>query len=258
MFKLIQNELLKLHAKKGMYILMGILVALEIAMAIIIKKWAPAEVQFSGFVSFSEAVLSLIIVFTTIFGITLASRTVTEEFQKGTIKQLLIRPRKRIAVLFSKYVTVILAVIIISMIALIISMLIGLVSFGGGKEALTFAMLMKILVYKMVPVLFYVTLSFFLANIFRKSVLPLIITLFVFFLQGTITMLLMMFAKDVTKFVVFSHLDLTVYDGNKLISGGATPPFTEFTFTTSLLLVLAYFVVLLISSSVLFQKRDVL
>ncbi|PEE44476.1 ABC transporter permease [Bacillus pseudomycoides] len=258
MLKLIQNELLKLHAKKGMYILMGILVALEIAMAIIIKKWAPAEVQFSGFVSFSEAALSLIIIFTTIFGITLASRTVTEEFQKGTIKQLLIRPRKRITVLFSKYITVILAVIIISISALIISMLIGLVSFGGGKEELTVAMLMKILVYKIVPVLFYVTLSFFLANIFRKSVLPLIITMFIFFLQGTINMLLMMFAKGVAKFVVFSHLDLNVYDSNKLISGGVEPSFAEFNFTTSLLLVLAYFIVLLVASSVLFQKRDVL
>ncbi|MFJ8354970.1 hypothetical protein ACIQ69_16590 [Bacillus paramycoides] len=33
---------------------------------------------------------------------------------------------------------------------------------------------------------------------------------------------------------------------------------TEFTFTTSLLLVVAYFAVLLVASSVLFQKRDVL
>lgn len=258
MLKLIQNEFLKLHAKKGMYILMGILVVLEIAMAIIIKKWAPAEVQFSGFVSFSSTMLDLIIVFTTIFGITLAARTITEEFQKGTIKQLLIRPRKRVTVLFSKYVTVILTVLLISIVALIISMLIGLVSFGGGKEELTVVMLLKILVYKMVPVLFYITLSMFLANIFRKSVLPLVITMFVFFLQNTIDMLLMMFAKGVAKFVVFFHLNLNVYDSNKLISGGMEPPFAEFNFTTSLLLVIVYVVVLLAASSALFQKRDVL
>ncbi|MGR5908336.1 hypothetical protein ACT7DL_21920 [Bacillus paranthracis] len=53
-------------------------------------------------------------------------------------------------------------------------------------------------------------------------------------------------------------MDLRAYDSNKLISGGAEPPFTEFTFTTSLLLVAAYFVVLLVASSALFQKRDVL
>jgi ABC-2 type transport system permease protein len=53
-------------------------------------------------------------------------------------------------------------------------------------------------------------------------------------------------------------LNLSVYDSNKLVSGGMEPPFTEFTFTTSLLLVVAYFAVLLVASSVLFQKRDVL
>ena len=82
--------------------------------------------------------------------------------------------------------------------------------------------------------------------------------MFLLFLQGTINMVLMMFAKGVAKFVVFSHLDLRAYDSNKLISGGVEPTFTEFTFTTSLLLVAAYFVVLLVASSALFQKRDVL
>ena len=71
-------------------------------------------------------------------------------------------------------------------------------------------------------------------------------------------MVLIMFAKGVAKFVVFFHLNLSVYDSNKLVSGGVEPPFTEFTFTTSLLLVVAYFAVLLLVSSVLFQKRDVL
>ena len=67
-------------------------------------------------------------------------------------------------------------------------------------------------------------------------------------------MVLMMFAKGVAKFIVFFHLDLRAYDGNKLISGGVEPTFTEFTFTTSLLLVAAYFVVLLVASSALFQN----
>ncbi|PEF43838.1 ABC transporter permease [Bacillus cereus] len=258
MLKLVQNEFLKLHAKKGMYILVGILAVFEIAMAIILKKWAPAEVNLSGYISFSNEMLNLIITFTTIFGITIAARSITEEFQKGTIKQLLIRPRKRVTVLFSKYITVILAVILISLVSLIICMLVGVVIIGGGKEELTVAMLMKIFIYKMVPVLFYTTLSMFLANIFRKSVLPLIISLFVFFLQGAINMLFMILSKSLSKFIVFSHLDLNVYDTNKLISGGVEPPFAEFSLITSLLVVIVYVVVLLVASSVLFQKRDVL
>lgn len=129
---------------------------------------------------------------------------------------------------------------------------------GGSKTELTIGIVMKSTLYQVLSPLFFATLAFFLANVFRKSVLPLIIKMFFFFLQGLINMVLMMFAKGVAKFVVFFHLDLRAYDSNKLISGGVEPTFTEFTFTTSLLLVAAYFVVLLVVSGALFQKRDVL
>ncbi len=79
--------------------------------------------------------------------------------------------------------------------------------------------------------------------------------MFLFFLQGAINMVLIMFAKGVAKFVVFNHLDLRAYDSNKLINGGMEPTFTEFTFTTSLLLVAAYFVVLLCSIKCIIPKN---
>ncbi|WP_242142520.1 MULTISPECIES: ABC transporter permease [unclassified Bacillus cereus group] len=258
MIKLIQNECLKLHAKKGIYFLMGILIGLEIIIAVGMKQWAPAELQISGYGSFTNTMLSLIFLIVTIFGITLATRSITEEFQKGTIKQLLIRPRKRVTVLFSKYITIALVVTVISFIALMVSILVGMVVFGGEKEGLTVAVLMKMFMYEIVSLLFFITLSFCLANIFRKSVLPLVMTLFIFFLKETINTVLMILAQDAAKFSVFSHLDLSVYDSNELINAGMEPPFAGFTFTTSLLVVIVYFAILLIVSSVLFQKRDVL
>lgn len=258
MFKLIQNEFLKLHAKKGMYILIGVIAALEILGVLVTLKWGEAK-DFNGtYLDLTQSDIGLIILFATIFGITIASRTITDEFQKGTIKQLLIRPRKRIMILLSKYVSVLLAMLFVIVAGTLITMVIGAIVMDGGKTELTLGVLIKGTLYKLVSPFFFATLAFFLANVFRKSVLPLIIALFLFFLQGPISMMLMMFVKGVAKFVVFLHLDLSIYDSNKLISGGATPPFTEFTFTTSLLLVLAYFVVLLVASSVLFQKRDVL
>ncbi|MFH4189358.1 hypothetical protein WAJ24_23595, partial [Acinetobacter baumannii] len=78
----------------------------------------------------------------------------------------------------------------------------------------------KSTLYQLLSPFFFATLAFFLANVFRKSVLPLIITMFLFFLQGAINMVLIMFAKGVAKFVVFNHLDLRAYDSNKLINGG--------------------------------------
>ncbi|MGG3520161.1 ABC transporter permease [Bacillus pseudomycoides] len=258
MFKLIQNELLKLHAKKGMYILIGVIAALEILGVLAILKWGEAK-DFNGtYLDFTKSDISLVILFATIFGITIASRTITEEFQKGTIKQLLIRPRKRIMILFSKYISVLLTMLFVVFAGMLIAMIIGAIAMDGGKTDLTLSILLKSILYQLLAPFFFATLAFFLANVFRKSVLPLIITLFLFFLQGAINIALMMFAKGIAKFVVFFHLNLSMYDSNKLISGGVEPPFTEFNFTTSLLLVLAYFVVLLVASSALFQKRDVL
>ncbi|PED36444.1 ABC transporter permease [Bacillus cereus] len=258
MFKLIQNEFLKLHAKKGMYILIGVIAALEILGTLAMLKWGKGDEFKGSYLDYANSEIGLIVLFTTIFGITLAARTLTEEFQKGTIKQLLIRPRKRLAVLFSKYITVLLAMLFIVLAGMLIAMIIGGIVMDGSKTELTLGIVMKSTLYQLLSPFFFATLAFFLANVFRKSVLPLIITMFLFFLQGAINMVLIMFAKGVAKFVVFNHLDLRAYDSNKLINGGMEPTFTEFTFTTSLLLVVAYFVVLLVASSALFQKRDVL
>ncbi|MDP7977147.1 ABC transporter permease [Bacillus sp. WLY-B-L8] len=257
MMKLIQNEFLKLHAKKGMYILLGFLAILEIA-GVAIIKWTLPEMKMEGFIMFAEQNIGLIAKFATVFGITLASRTITEEFQKGTIKQLLIRPRKRITILFSKYIAVLLAIFFVCITSLLTAMLIGFIAFGGGIGEVTFAILLKSFSYNMLPILFYPTITLVLANIFRKSILPLVITLFFFFLEGTFEMLVSQFAQGVAKYVVMFHLNLNVYDSNEFLNQGAKPMFAEFTFTTSLLFVLAHFVVLLVISSALFQRRDVL
>ena len=258
MLKLIQNEFLKLHAKKGMYILIGVIAVLEILGVLAMLKWGDGTEFKGSYLDFASSEIGLITLFATIFGITIASRMITDEFQKGTIKQLLIRPRKRMTVLFSKYITVLLTIVFIIFANMIISMIIGGIVMDGSKTELTLGIVMKSTLYQVLSPFFFATLAFFLANVFRKSVLPLIITLFFFFLQQPIKMMLMMLAKGSAKFVVLFHLNLNVYDGNKLINRGAEPPLTEFTFTTSLLLVITYIVVLLIASSALFQKRDVL
>ncbi|TXR68246.1 ABC transporter permease [Bacillus sp. AR18-7] len=260
MIKLIQNEFLKLHAKKTIYILIGLLVLLEFVGAIILKKWASSEILMgvNNPLDFALFSLNLIVMFTTIFGITAASRTISEEFQKGTIKQLLIRPKKRVSILLAKYITVLLSIVIIIIVSTITASLIGAIIMDGEKTELTLSIFTIQLIYSLPAPLFYATLSFFLANVFQKSILPLIISMFLFFLEESIKMLILSFAKGIAKYIVIFHLNLNVYDSRVIINGGDNPLFPEFTFTTSSLLILASFVVLLIISSVMFQKRDVL
>ncbi|MED2766053.1 ABC transporter permease [Bacillus thuringiensis] len=258
MFKLIQNEFLKLHAKKGMYIIILVIIALEILGTLAMLKWGKGDEFKGSYLDYANSEVGLVVLFATIFGITLAARTITDEFQKGTIKQLLIRPRKRLTILFSKYITVLLTMLLIIFAGTVIGMFIGGIVMDGGTTKLTLGIFLKIILYQLISPFFFATLAFFFANIFRKSVLPLIVTLFLFFLQRAISMLLQTFSPALAKFVVFFHLNLSVYDSNKLINGGGKPPFEEFTFITSFLLIIVYFAVLLIASSRLFQKRDVL
>ncbi len=63
---------------------------------------------------------------------------------KGTIKQLLIRPRKRMTVLFSKYITVLLTIVFIIFANTIISMIIGGIAMDGSKTELTIGIVNEI------------------------------------------------------------------------------------------------------------------
>ena len=97
-------------------------------------------------------------------------------------------------VLFSKYITVLLTIVFIIFANMIISMIIGGIVMDGSKTELTLGR----------NEIYFISSTFtallcdaciFLANVFRKSVLPLIITMFLFFLQGAINMVLMMFKR---------------------------------------------------------------
>ena len=66
MFKLIQNEFLKLHAKKGMYILIGVIAVLEILGVLAMLKWGDGNEFKGSYLDFASSEISLITLFATI------------------------------------------------------------------------------------------------------------------------------------------------------------------------------------------------
>ena len=83
-------------------------------------------------------------------------------------------------VLFSKYITVLLTIIFIIFANTLIAMIIGGIVMDGSKTELTLGVVMKSTLYQVLSPLLCDS-CIFLANVFRKSVLPLIITMFLFF-----------------------------------------------------------------------------
>jgi ABC-2 type transport system permease protein len=133
---LLRNEFLKLHAKKGSYIFAGFLLIVSCIILTITKNWLPPEMKIGHALEFAKMNMDVLLSFVVLYGIVIVAKTLTEEFQKGTIKQLLIRPKKRLAILFSKYIALLLVITGMTLFAAVISLLIGAIAYGGGKVSL--------------------------------------------------------------------------------------------------------------------------
>ncbi|GAB6547104.1 ABC transporter permease [Bacillus cereus] len=256
MIKLIQNEFMKMHAKKTLYYLLGFMFIVQIVVGVIIRKWVP-ELTKGSFLDLASRDLSIISFIATMYGITLGRKVISEEFQTGTIKQLLIRPKKRMTILLSKYITVLLVIVLFGLLALMSSMIVGVCVMDGGSTELTFIVLMKMFLYKLPKAFFFATLAFFIANIFTKSVISLIIPIVFHFSTVIFEMALLNYAKDFAEYFITFHYNLSVYDSNKLINAGLSPEFPGYTFAKSLLIVVTYCVAMVSVACVIFKKRDI-
>jgi ABC-2 type transport system permease protein len=116
--KLMGNECLKLHAKKQVYFFALFLLSISSFVLLVAKKWLPKEMGIDTSLEFAKLNFDSTVTFLTICGIVLGAKIVTEEFQTGIIKQLLIRPQKRIVILLSKYAAVLLTVFALSLVSL--------------------------------------------------------------------------------------------------------------------------------------------
>ncbi|TKH19292.1 hypothetical protein FC697_20470 [Bacillus wiedmannii] len=79
MIALIQNEFLKIHVKKTLYFFVMFLLSITIITALIIKN--VDELNMNSFLDFSSFIIPIYVIPVTIFGITIASRTLIKEFQ---------------------------------------------------------------------------------------------------------------------------------------------------------------------------------
>lgn len=189
-----------------------------------------------------------------------AAGIVASEFTQGTIKMLLSRPVKRWKILTSKYVTVILFGILLMLIGFIVSILGAYLFFQSGqgqelvwsgKEVLEVSVWGKglyILLLSFGNVFVTATFAFMIGSVFRSSSLAIGLSLFIYFMGSTLVMLLAKY--EVVKYIVFTHMDLTIYETDFRIVEGITMSF-------SLAVLAVYIVIFLIISYTTFIKRDI-
>lgn len=202
----------------------------------------------------------------TLFAAIVAGASVSSEYDAGTIKQLLIRPHYRWQVLLSKYISVLIYSIGLLAVLLVIGFIIGTVFFGTGdfnekffEESLEGRklvsageqMLWKVLYY-LPGLVIIVTIAFMLSTLFKSQSLAVGVSIFVLFISSTIGGALIMLAEkfEWVKFLIFPHLDLTVYVFQDKILQDVTLPM-------SLMILAVYYVIFMAVTFTVFQKRDV-
>ena len=72
----------KIACEKGMYILIGVIAALEILGTLAMLKWGKGDEFKGSYLDYANSEIGLIVLFTTILGLHLSPRTLTDEFQK--------------------------------------------------------------------------------------------------------------------------------------------------------------------------------
>ncbi|WP_346267729.1 ABC transporter permease [Sporosarcina sp. E16_3] len=189
-----------------------------------------------------------------------AAGIVASEFTQGTIKMLLSRPVKRWKILTSKYVTVILFGILLMLVGFIVSILGAFIFFQSGngqelvwngKEVVEVSVWGKglyMLLLSFANVFVTATFAFMIGSVFRSSSLAIGLSLFIYFMGSTLVMLLARY--EIVKYIVFTHMDLTIYETDFRIVEGITMPF-------SLAVLAVYIVIFLFISYTTFIKRDI-
>jgi ABC-2 type transport system permease protein len=202
----------------------------------------------------------------TLFVVVVGSANVAAEFSDGTIKQLLIRPHRRWSILLSKYIAVIIYALLLVATLVVSGYIIGLILFGSGdfnmkifevtlegrKEAIVGTQFFLKMLYYLPSLLIIMSIAFMLSTLFKSQALAVGIGIFVLFFSSTLGGIILMLADKYVwaKFLIFPHLDLTVYALQERILEDITLPF-------SLSILALYYGIFMIITFFFFQKRDI-
>ncbi len=202
-----------------------------------------------------------------IFIFMIAGSIVSQEFSNGTIKLLLIKPYKRVKILLSKYITVIMSVLFSCLIMILFQVIVGGLFFGfdslstpvlvysSVNDALETYNIFNYVLLNVVAYFPYLliigTLAFAASTIFANTALA-VVSGFVGYIGGDIVMsLLSGVNKWWIKYLVCFNWDFSPYIFNTIpIVKGVSLPF-------SLAICFITLLILLIPTFIIFKKKDI-
>lgn len=206
-------------------------------------------------------------VFIVMILVIVAGIMISEEFNKGTIKLLLVKPYKRTTILLSKFITCILMVIITTLFVGIVQFIVGGIIFGWGSltlpvmefdyvsKQIVSMNLLKYLVLQFIthlPIyILILTLAFALSTLTLNSPLAIALPLLGYMGSSFINILAQERKLTWVKFFVTPNWDLSQY-----LFGGL-PMLENMTCIFSILICAVYFIIMIVPTFITFKKRNI-
>ena len=197
----------------------------------------------------------------------IAGTIVSEEFNKGTIKLLLVRPYSRNKILLSKFITVLIMIVFTVVMLIGMELIVGGLIFGLNslnipvvvynfstnmiQEINVFAYLVTQVLMIIPSVVLLATLSFALSTIFTNSPVAIALPLLGYMGAAVINQLAIQYNLGFLRYFVTLNWDFTnyLYGGMPLMEG-LTPEF-------SVVICLLYFLVMMVPTFIIFKKKNI-
>lgn len=246
MTALVHNEWLKLTKKKSFWVSPGLLAALTVLVTVMLYRFSANMAGIESGIAYAAGMLgaSGIGQFVTILSVVATAGIVAQEYSQGTIKFLLIRSRSRGEIFISKYLAVVLYILMMTVVSFAVLFIVGGIAFGFGGTGEQWIEALKQGAYGFVYSLVYASLAFMVGVLTRSAGVSigagLIGTMF-----GAIVI-----QKDFYKYVLLPNADLSVY-------GTSGPPLPGMTVGFSLAVSAAYVALFLLAGYTVFRRRDV-
>ena len=199
--------------------------------------------------------------------IMIAGTIMSEEFNKGTIKLLLVKPYSRTKILLSKFITVMLMIIFVVLIMGIMQLLVGGVVFGFDslsepvvaynfntnslQEINVFVYFLTQFLAQLPIFILLATLAFALGTIFTNSALAITISLLGYIAANIINQLAISYNIKFLEYFVTMNWDLSQY------LFGNLPNMEGMTMTFSIITCIAYFLIMVIPTLIIFKKKNI-
>ncbi|CQR55539.1 ABC transporter permease [Paenibacillus riograndensis] len=241
---LVLNEWLKLSKKSTFFIAYGLMIVMPLVIGYVVHSVAgdmfSSGPQFAAEMLLPSGIgqiLSILVIIGT-------AGIVAKEYSQGTIKFLLIRARSRTAILASKFVTVLMYALSLTLVAAVVVYASGMLWFGNGGGGLGIGDILTSVLYNSVYMVMFATLAFMMGILTTSTGVSIGVSMFALMISNLVIF------KDFYKYVLFPNLNLAAYEG-----GGA--PLPGMTLGFSILMLAVYFLLFLVTGFMVFRRRDV-